>query len=142
MGSPDSLNWSHKLHLSTSFKYVDDLLADIESILVSSTSKSPFPKYRDDLLPVQIKVIQDYLARIRAQMVHVLKSQGIAPPDPRFIASRSVRVNLEFADIAFDECRPSALRGYGEVPESLIPELSGLVEEMRGLVRKLSTYLT
>ena len=142
MGSPDSLNWSHKLHLSTSFKYVDDLLSDIESILVSSTSKSPFPKYRDDLLPVQIKVIQDYLARIRAQMVHVLKSQGIAPPDPRFIASRSVRVNLEFADIAFDECRPSALRGYGEVPESLIPELSGLVEEMRGLVRKLSTYLT
>ena len=142
MGSHDSLNSSHKLHLLTSFKYVDDLLSDIESVLVSSASKSPFPKYRDNLLPVQIKVIHDYLARIRAQMVHVLKSQGIEPPDPRFVASRSVRVNLEFADIAFDECRPSALRGYGEVPESLIPELSGLVEEMRSLVRKLSMYLT
>ena len=142
MGSQDSLNWSHKLHLSTSFKYVDDLLSDIESILVSSTSKSPFPKYRDELLPVQVKVIQDYLARIRAQMVHVLKSQGIEPPEPRFIAARSVRVNLEFADIAFDECRPYALRGYGELPESIIPELNGLVEEMRSLVRKLGMYLS
>ena len=67
---------------------------------------------------------------------------GISFPEPRFVASRSVRVNLEFADIAFDDCRPEALRGYGEVPESTIPELNGLVEEMRSLVRKLSVYLT
>jgi len=33
------------------------------------------------------------------------------------------------------------MRGYGEVPESLIPELNGLVQEMKGLLRQLSTYL-
>jgi len=141
MGSPDSLNSSHKLHLLTSFNYVDELLSDIESVLASSTSKSPFPKYQGDLSPVQIKVVQDYIARIRAQMIQVLKSQGISPPGPRFFATHSIRVKLEFADVAFDECRPDALRGYGKVPESLIPELNGLVEEMRSLLRKLSTYL-
>jgi GTP-binding protein EngB required for normal cell division len=141
MGSHDSLNSSHKLHLLSSFKYVDELLSDIESVLASSTSKSPFPKYQGDLSPVQIKVVQDYVARIRAQMLQVLKSQGISPPGPRFGAAHSIRVNLEFAEVAFDECRPDALRGYGKVPESLIPELNGLVEEMRSLLRKLSTYL-
>ena len=83
MESPDSLNSSHKHHLQTSFKYVDELLSDVESILVSSTSKSPFPKYRGDLSPVQIKGVQDYIARIRAQMIQVLKSQGISPPNDR-----------------------------------------------------------
>jgi GTP-binding protein EngB required for normal cell division len=33
------------------------------------------------------------------------------------------------------------MRGYGQVPESLVPELNGLVEEMSSLLRKLSTYL-
>ncbi len=142
MSSSDSLNWSHKLHLLTSFKYADNLLSDIEAILSASNSKSPFPRYRPDLLPVQIKVVQDYIALIRAEMIQVLKSQGVSPPGPRVGANHAIRVNLEFADIAFDECRPTALRGYGEVPESLIPEVSGLVEEMRSLVKKLSRYLT
>jgi len=137
----DSLNSSHKLHLLTSFKYVDQLLSDIESVLFTSTSKSPFPQYRPDLSPVQIKVVQDYIARIRAQMIQVLRSQGISPRAPKIGATHSIRVNLEFADVAFDECRPDALRGYGKVPESLIPDLNGLVEEMRSLLRKLSTYL-
>ncbi len=142
MDSNYSLNWSHRLHLLTSFKYVDNLLSDVEGILFSSNSKSPFPRYRPDLLPVQIKVVQDYIALIRAQMIQVLKSQGVSPPGPRVGANHAIRVNLEFADIAFDECRPTAMRGYGDVPESLIPEISGLVEEMRSLVKKLSRYLT
>jgi len=141
MDSNGSLNSSHKLHLLTNFKYVDGLLSDIESVLVSSSSKSPFPKYRADLSPVQMKVIRDYIARIRAQMVQVLKSQEISPPEPEIPATRSVRVNLVFADVAFDECRPDALRGYGEVPRSVIPELNGLVEEMRSLIRQVSTYV-
>jgi len=141
MDSNGFLNSSHKLHLLTNFKYVDGLLSDIESVLVSSASKSPFPKYRADLSPVQMKVIRDYIAQIRAQMLQVLKSQGISPPEPDIPATRSVRVDLVFADIAFDECRPDALRGYGEVPRSVIPELNGLVEEMRSLVRKVSTYV-
>jgi len=141
MGPRDSLNSSQSLHLLTSCKYVDQLLSEIEGILSASRSKSPFPKYRGDLSPVQIKVIQDYIARIRAQMVHVLKSQAINLPEAPFETRRTIWVNLEFADIALDECRPAVMRGYGELPASLVPELNGLVQEMKGVIRRLSTYL-
>jgi len=136
-----SLNSSQKLHLRTTCQYVDQLLAEAETILAASSSKSPFNKYKAGLSPVQIKVVQDYIARIRAQMVQVLKSQEISIPPPQFEARRSIRVNLEFADIAFEECLPYAMRGYGEVPESVIPELNGLVVEVKRVLRKLSTYL-
>lgn len=137
----EELNSNHKRHLLTSAQYVDNLLADIESILASSLSKSPFPKYRLDLSPAQAKLVQDYIARIRAQMVQVLKSQGISPSGPTMGARHSIRATLEFADIAFDECRPQAMRGYGRVPPSVVPELNGLVDEMRSILRQLNNYL-
>ncbi len=137
----ETLNSNHKRHLLASAQYVDSLLSEIEAILTSAQSKSPFPKYRLDVTPAEAKLVQDYLMRIRAQMVHVLRSQGISPPDPFMGARHSIRVTLEFADIAFDECRPETMRGYGEIPESLVPELNGLVDEMRSVVRKLNTYL-
>jgi GTP-binding protein EngB required for normal cell division len=139
--SQHSLNSSQKAHLLTSCQYADQLLAEAETILAASSSKSPFNKYNVELSPVQTKVVQDYIGWIRTQMLRVLESQGISPPAPRFGARHTVRVNLEFADIAFDECRPEAMRGYGEVPEFLVTELNGLVSEMSGLVRKLSSYL-
>jgi GTP-binding protein EngB required for normal cell division len=137
----ETLNSNHKRHLLTGAQYVDSLLSEIEAILTSAQSKSPFPKYRLDVTPAQAKLVQDYLARIRAQMVQVLKSQGISPPEPMMGARHSIRVTLEFADIAFDECSPEAMRGYGEIPPSLVPELNGLVDEMRSVVRKLNNYL-
>lgn len=141
MGSHEELNPHHKRHLLISSQYVDSLLSDIEAILSSALSKSPFPRYRLDITPVQARLIQDYIARIRAQMVQSLKGQQIEPPGPQMGARHSIRVTLEFADIAFDECRPNAMRGYGEVPPSLVAEMDGMVDEMRGVLRKLNTYL-
>ena len=141
MHSRDSLNPSQALRVLTSFKYADQLLSEIESILFASNSKSPFPKYRNDLTPAQVKVVQDYIARIRAQTVQALKSLGITPPGPQLGATHSIRVSLEFADITFEDCRAEALRGYGEVAASVVPELNGVVNEMSSLIRKLSAYL-
>jgi GTP-binding protein EngB required for normal cell division/HSP20 family molecular chaperone IbpA len=141
MEGPETLNSNHKRHLLISAQYVDGLLTDIESILASSLSRSPFPKYQLDITPAQAKLVQDYLARIRAQMVQVLKGLDIVAPPPRFGARHSIRVTLEFAEIAFDECRPEAMRGYGEIPPSLTSELNGLVDEMKSVLRKLNTYL-
>ena len=52
----------------------------------------------------------DYIARMRAQMLRVLESQGIQTPGPEFGSIHSIRVHLGFVDIAFDECRPSTSR--------------------------------
>lgn len=139
--SPAELSPNHKRHLLASYQYADKLLSEVEEILFASNSKSPFPKYKGSLTPAQTKVIQDYIARIRNQMVHTLASQNIAPSPPQLDPAHSIRVTLEFADIAFDECRADHMRGYGAIPPSVVPELNGMADEMRGLVRKLISYL-
>ena len=139
--SPNSLNSSQKLHLLASFQYVDKLLGEIELILEASASRTAFPKYRQDLPPAQAKIVRDYIARLRSQMIRALESQSIHPPGPQFGAIKSIRVTLGFAEITFDECRAKVMDGYGEVPASAVAEVNGLVDEMKGLVRKLDAYL-
>ncbi len=137
----ESLTVPQKLHLLASFQYADRLLAEIESILAASRSRSPFPKYRPDLTPTQAKVVEDYIARLRAQMVRALAAVGIEPPEAQFGALHSIRVTLSFADIAFEECRPKCMRGYGELPAALVEEMNGAVDELQSLIARLDAYL-
>ncbi len=55
------LNDSQKLHLRVSLQYMDQLLQDVEGVLHSAESKSPFPRYRMDLSPAQGRVLEDYI---------------------------------------------------------------------------------
>jgi len=139
--SVESLNESQRRHLLTSVEYADKLLCEIEEILTAASSKSPFPKYTIDVTPAQSKVIHDYIARIRAQMLRALDSQGIRPPAPHLGAIHSISAQLEFVQIALTEIRPKYMRGYGEVPESAFADLNGVVTELNTLVDKLDAYL-
>ncbi len=137
----NGLNSSHTRHLLARFQYADKLLGEIESILTAAASKSPFPKYKPDVTPQQAKLVQDYLARIRAQMVQVLRSQGIEAPEPPFGSLHSIRVMLGFAGISFEECRAAAMRGYGEFSPEAGAQLDGLAGEMKSLLGRLDAYL-
>ena len=137
----DGLNSSQKRHLLTSCQYADKLLSEIEAVLSAASSKSPFPRFKGDIAPAQAKVVQDYVARLRAQMVRVLASQKIKPPVPEFGSIHSIRVTLAFVRIAFEECTPGRMRGYGEVPDSKVRELNGVVGEMTAAAEKLNQYL-
>ena len=137
----NSLNAAQKLHLLAHSEHADKLLTEIESILVASESKSAFPKYKPDLSVSQVQMVRQYIARIRAQMLRALKSQDVEPPEARFGSVHSIRVTLAFAAIAFEECSAKGMRGYGEVADSLKAEVDGLVEEMKGLINRLDSYL-
>lgn len=137
----NTLNSSQKRHLLNSCQHADRLLSEIESILSASASRSPFPKYKPDILPEQAQVVRQYVVRMRAQMLHILESHGIEPLEPRFSSLHSVRVNLGYAITAFDACRTKNLRGYGEVAESTAPELNGMVNEIQGLITELDSHL-
>jgi len=139
--SVESLNESQRRHLLISVEYADKLLSDVEEILTAASSKSPFPKYQVDVTPAQSKVIRDYIARIRAQMLRVLEGQGIGVPGPQLGAIHCIRVALTFVRIALTEIGPEYMRGYGKVPESAITDLNGLVTELNTLVDKLDAYL-
>lgn len=135
------LNHAQQLHLLSSAQHADKLLAEIESILAASKSKSPFCKYKNALAPAQAKVVEDYVSRIRVQIVRVLESQGVPVPAPAFESVHAMRVTLAFIRIAFQECTPDRMRGYGEVPATEVRELNGLVDEMVAAVDKLDAYL-
>lgn len=141
MTNPQSLNESQTRHLLNNVQYADTLLSEIEGILTASASRSPFPKYHIDVAPAQSKVVQDYIARIRAQMLRVLEGEGIEPPGPKFGAIHAIRVTLAFVRIALIEIGPKYMRGCGEVPDSAVAHLNGLVTELQGLVDKLDAFL-
>jgi GTP-binding protein EngB required for normal cell division len=137
----DHLNPSQRLHLLSSCQYADKLLSEIEATLVASQSKSPFPKFKPDISPAQAKVVQDYIARMRAQLVRILDSQAVPIPAPHIGSVHSIRVTLGFVDIAFDECRPKRMTGYGALAETAAIEMAGLVDEMQGIISRLDSYL-
>jgi GTP-binding protein EngB required for normal cell division len=135
------LNSSQRLHLLTSCQYADKLLSEMEATLVATQSKSPFPKFKPDISPAQAKVVQDYIARMRAQLVRILDNQGVPIPPPQIGSVRSIRVTLGFVDIAFDECRPKRMSGYGELAGTTAIEIAGLVDEIQGIISRLDSYL-
>jgi len=137
----NSLNSNHERRLSVTCRHIDKLLAEMESALSVSTSKLAFPQYAPDLSPAQRRVIEDYIGRIRAQLVRVLDGQGIERPPADIPVSRSLHSYLTFVDIATEELKPEYMRGYGEVPPAAAVELNGIVGELQGLVRQLDQYL-
>ena len=137
----NSLNSNHERRLSVTCRYLDRLLADMENALNVSASKLAFPQYIPDIAPAQRRVIEDYIARIRAQLVRVLDGQGIERPSAEIPVSRSLHAVLTFIDIAVEELKPEYMRGYGEVPAAAAVELSGIAGELRGLVSQLDRYV-
>src|SRR6202167_2376311 len=140
-GSVNSLNSNHERRLSVTCRYIDKLLADMEGILNVSSSRLAFPQYTPDLTSAQRRVVQDYIGRIRAQLIRVLDGQNIERPSADIPVGRSLHSTLTFVDIAVEELKPEYMRGYGEVPRQAAVELNGIAEELQGLVRQLDHYL-
>ncbi|HVN06086.1 MAG TPA: dynamin family protein [Bryobacteraceae bacterium] len=141
MAETGSLNGPQRQHLLSSCQYADKLLSEVEAILDASQSKSVFPKYNGGLTLAQARLVEDYIGRIRSQILRALESQGIAPPQPALRTLHSVRVTLTFASVAFEECTAQKMRGYGEVPAHIAPELNGLVNEIKAMLDRLHGYL-
>jgi GTP-binding protein EngB required for normal cell division len=137
----NSLNSNHERRLSVTCRHIDKLLAEMESALNVSASKLAFPQYAPDLSPAQRRVIEDYIGRIRAQLIRVLDGQGMERPTADIPVSRSLHSYLTFVDIATEELKPEYMRGYGEVPSAAAIELNGIAGELQGLVRQLDQYL-
>jgi GTP-binding protein EngB required for normal cell division len=140
-GSADTLNEFQQRHLRVSCQYIDKLLSEIESILNSSSSKAAFPRYISQVSPASRRTIEDYIARIRAQLIRILDGQHIQREKPDIPDIRAISVTLGSVDIAVEELKPKDMRGYGEVPESVALDLNGIVGELQGLVSRLNRYV-
>lgn len=137
----ESLNDFQARRLRVTCQYVDGLLGEIEQILTAAHSKAAFPRYSADIAPAQRRTIEDYISRVRAQLVRVLDGQGLKREEPSIPASRAVRVTLGAIDIAAEELRPRYMRGYGDLPERAATDLNGIAAELQSLIHRLDRYL-
>lgn len=140
-GSEKQLNENQQRHLRVSCEYVDKLLSEVEGILNSSTSKAAFPRYVSQISPVSRRTIEDYISRIRAQLLRILDGQSIPREKPTIPDVRAIYVTLGAIDIALDELKPRNMRGYGDVPEKVALDLNGIVGELQGLILRLTRYV-
>jgi hypothetical protein len=138
----ESLNPYQANRLRITCQYIDKLLADVEGILHTTDSHAAFPRYSTDIIPAQRRTVEDYIARVRAQLARILAGQGIAPEPPSIPASRAVHVILGAIDIAAEELKPKYMTGYGTVPESVATELNGIVGELSGLIGRFDRFLS
>ncbi|MFY9744823.1 MAG: dynamin family protein [Acidobacteriaceae bacterium] len=135
------LNGPQQGRLRITCQYIDKLLSDIEHTLHQATSQAPFPRYIVDVAPAQVRVIEDYIRRLRRQLLRALDWQHMKPKPPDIPATRAVLTALAFIDIAVEELRPGYMRGSGAVPEDAVNELNGVVHELRSLVEGMERYL-
>jgi GTP-binding protein EngB required for normal cell division len=138
---PGELNETQQRRLIITCQYIDKLLGDIEQVLHSATSLSPFPRYVVDITPAQARVIEDHIRRLRSQLLRALDWQHVKPEPPEIPVTRSITVDLTFIDIAIEELKPSYMRGNGAVPADAIAELNGVVHELRSVAGSMQRYL-
>jgi GTP-binding protein EngB required for normal cell division len=138
---PGELNETQQRRLIITCQYIDKMLSEIEQVLHSATSLSPFPRYVVDITPAQARVIEDHIRRLRSQLLRALDWQHMKPEPPEIPVTRSITVDLTFIDIAIEELRPSYMRGCGAVPEDAVNELNGVVHELRSLAGGMERYL-
>ena len=136
-----TLNGSQRQHLLITCKHIDKLLGDVEATLNAAASKTVFPNYVNDITAVQRKTIEDYIGRVRGQLLQVLAGQSLAPEQPRVSVVHSIHVNLTFVDIAIAELAPHYMRGYGPVSEEGASDLNGIVAELQSAIKELTGYI-
>lgn len=136
-----TLNPSQRQRLLVTCKHIDNLLGDVEATLNAAASKSVFPGYVNDISPLQRKTIEDYIARLRGQLLQVLAGQSMAPVEPGISAAHSIHVNLTFVEIAIAELAPHYMRGYGPVSEEGAADLNGIVGELQSAAKELMRYV-
>lgn len=136
-----TLNEYQQRHLLSSCQYIDNLLGEIEQIAHAPAGVSLFPRHVQALTPMQRRVLQDYVSRIRGRLLAVLDAERLQPPPPHGQDVFAIRTTLTFVDIAIEELKPKYMRGYGAVPDALVPQIEGIVDELRTIVQKLGEYL-
>ena len=140
-GRASALNESQQRRLIVTCQYVDRLLADLERAFVDAQSNSPFGRYANDLAPAEQRLVHDYIARLRTQLLRMLDGQGLSATPIRVELRRSLLTHLSFIDIAVEELKPHYMRGFGTVAPDAAAALNGIVEELHGTIGQVTRAL-
>lgn len=135
------LNPAQHNSVLASFRHLDDLLVEAVRILHGADDEALFAEHVADAAPVQVQALEDSIRSFRLTLLRVLDDWGIERPNPRRSALHAARVNLRYAEMALEDLRPRALRGYGAVTPQVAEESEGVVAELRELLRHMRELL-
>jgi len=135
------MNENHQRRLVVTFGHVDNLLGEAGHILVAADSSSPFVQYTQDATPVQRKVIDDYIRRVREAMGRVMTDLNLPRPAPVCGALWAAQARVSSAQIAVAEIRPKDMLGYGPLSDADIKALDNIVAELGAALEGLMSYL-
>jgi hypothetical protein len=136
------LNPAQHNSVLASFRHLDGLLVEAVRILREDGDEELFTQHVADAAPDQVRGLEDSIRDFRLTLLRVLDDWGIDRPNPRTSALHAARVNLRYAEMALEDLRPRALRGYGEVAPQAADEIEGVVAELRELLRHMRELLS
>ncbi len=135
------MNEHHQRCISTTLRHIHGCFAEIEGILTAIGNDSPLSQYVLDLQPMQRRIIEDYLHRIREEMVAAMKRLGICLDGRRTSAAWAIRSRLLGISINLAEMDPQHLRGYGRLSPEDQDKIARVYGELERLVGRLDAYL-
>ena len=136
-----ALNEHQQRGLIVTCQYVDRLLGELERGFIEAQSNSPFSRYVNDLAPAEQRLVHDYIARLRTQLLRLLDGQGLSPALRPVSLRHSILTRLTYVDVSVEELKPQYMKGYGEVAPEAATALNGIVEELHGTIGQLMRYL-
>lgn len=143
MTPPDAnLNENQQRRLRVTCEHIDRLLTEVEDMLNVANSTAAFPRYVNDILPPQRRLLEDFIVRARAQLARILEGQGIPRPAPSIPVARAVQTTLLFIEIAAEEIAPRQMRGYGALSPHATTEIEGIISELKSLVAQMNRIVS
>lgn len=134
------LNENHKRKILATVQHADELLAQTLNLL-SPEPDAVLPRRVVDLSRAQAQRVKNSIARIRAQIAHMLERMQIEIPPPAARASWLMRTNLTMLDITLEDLYPEKMLGCGELGAAEARNMTRMLEETRRLVADLIGYL-
>jgi GTP-binding protein EngB required for normal cell division len=135
------VNENHKRRIAITFRHVDGLLREALEALSGHEIGSPFSSIIPDAVPVQHRVIADYVARLHGVMVRALSRLGILAKPPEVPATRVALTNFMTAEIDIEEIDPRRMGGYGTIPAEDARALADTNAEILAILGQMSQYL-
>lgn len=128
------LNENHARLVRATFAHLDSLLRDMEAL--TRPPYSPFVKERADLAPDEARLLESFIAMVRARMMTALDRLNLPRPEPALSARWSITTSLAFAEVALAELRLEGLRGYGDLAPETAREVEAVAEDIATLLRR------
>jgi GTP-binding protein EngB required for normal cell division len=135
------MNENHQRRLVATFRYIDNVLGETGYILAAADASSPFAQYTQDASPVQRKVIDDYIRRVREVIGRVMTDLNLPRPAPVCGTLWAAQASITSAKIAVAEMRPKHMLGYGELIDADIRAITDIVAELDAALERLMSYV-